>query len=158
MGMLTPLAIKIGSLTWMPKFLPQITWLDKRIHRVTRGHWSILRMAGLPNLMLTVVGRKSGVPRSTPLLCVPYRNGYLIAGSNFGGSTAPVWVVNVRAADRVTVAVGAEQYEATAREITGEEREVVWEHMLKTWPNYARYAARTSRTIPVFFLSGAVTG
>ncbi|WBQ02970.1 nitroreductase family deazaflavin-dependent oxidoreductase [Kribbella sp. CA-293567] len=152
MGTLTPLAIKIGSLTWIPKLLPQITWLDKLIQRISRGHWSILRVAGLPNLMLTVVGRKSGVPRSTPLLCVPYRNGHLIAGSNFGGPKTPVWVVNVRAADRVTVAVGAEQHEATAREITGEEREAVWEHMLSTWPNYARYAARTDRTIPVFFL------
>jgi deazaflavin-dependent oxidoreductase (nitroreductase family) len=153
MGMLTPLAIKIGSLTWMPKLLPGITWLDKLLQRITRGHWSLLRIAGLPNLMLTVVGRKSGAPRSTPLLCVPYCNGYLIAGSNFGGPTAPAWVANVRAAHRVTLTVGAEQHEATAQEITGEEREVVWNHMLTTWPNYARYAARTSRTIPVFFLN-----
>ncbi|MFI5734074.1 nitroreductase family deazaflavin-dependent oxidoreductase [Kribbella sp. NPDC051587] len=152
MGMLTPLAIKIGSLAWMPKLLPEITWLDKVVHRITRGHWSILRIAGLPNLMLTVVGRKSGVRRSTPLLCVPYRDGYLIAGSNFGGPKTPVWVGNVRAVDRVTVAIGAKQHEATAREITGEEREAVWAHMLDTWPNYARYAARTERTIPVFFL------
>src|SRR5690242_6915967 len=152
MGLLTPLAIKVGSLTWMPKLLPQITWLDKLVQRITRGHWSLLRIAGLPNLMLTVAGRKSGVPRTTPLLCVPYRNGNLIAGSNFGGAKAPVWVMNVRAADRVSVAVGAAQHEATVREITGEEREVVWAHMIETWPNFARYAARTDRTIPVFFL------
>ncbi|MFK4087977.1 nitroreductase family deazaflavin-dependent oxidoreductase [Kribbella sp. NPDC020789] len=150
--MLTPLAIKVGSLTWMPKLLPQITWLDKLLHRVTRGHWSLLRVAGLPNLMLTVAGRKSGLPRSTPLLCVPYHHGYLIAGSNFGGPKAPVWVVNLRAADRVTLTVGAQQHQATARELTGADREAAWNHMLKTWPNYARYAARTNRIIPVFYL------
>lgn len=72
MGMLTPLAIRIGAIAWMPKLLPQITWLDKQIQRSTRGRWSILRIAGLPNLMLTVKGRKSGAPRTTPLLCVPY--------------------------------------------------------------------------------------
>jgi deazaflavin-dependent oxidoreductase (nitroreductase family) len=155
MGMLTPLAIKIGSLAWMPRLLPQITWLDKLIQRLTRGHWSILRIAGLPNLMLTVVGRKSGIARSTPLLCVPYRDGHLVAGSNFGGQKAPVWVVNVRAADRVTVAVGAQSHEAVPREITGEERDAIWAHMCKTWPNYARYAERTDRTIPVFFLEPA---
>lgn len=155
MGMLTPLAIRIGALSWMPKLLPQITWLDKLIQRITRGHWSILRIAGLPNLMLTVVGRKSGIERSTPLLCVPYRGGQLIAGSNFGGARPPVWVVNVRAAQTMTVSIGGHRHTATAAELTGEERAAAWEHMLKTWPNYARYAERTDRVIPVFWLTPA---
>jgi deazaflavin-dependent oxidoreductase (nitroreductase family) len=156
MGMLTPLAIKIGAIPWMPRLLPQITWLDRAIQRLTRGRLSILRIAGLPNLMLTVVGRKSGVARSTPLLCVPYRDGNLVAGSNFGGPKAPVWVVNVRAVQEaggtVTVDVQGAVHQATPREISGEERDQVWAHMLKTWPNYARYAERTDRTIPVFYL------
>jgi len=155
MGMLTPLAVRIGALSWMPKLLPQITWLDKLIQRLTRGHWSILRIAGLPNLMLTVVGRKSGVPRSTPLLCVPYGEGQLIAGSNFGGAKAPVWVVNVRAADTVTVSIGGRSHAAVARELDGEERATAWRHMLETWPNYAKYEERTDRVIPVFWLTPA---
>ena len=152
MGMLTPVAIRIGAISWMPKLLRQITWIDKQIQRITGGRWSILRIAGLPNLMLTVVGRKSGLPRSTPLLCVPYQRGQLIAGSNFGGQKSPVWVVNVRAADEVTVTVAGESHRARPREITGEERDQVWQHMLKTWPNYAKYAERTDRLIPVFYL------
>jgi deazaflavin-dependent oxidoreductase (nitroreductase family) len=152
MGMLTPLAVRIGAISWMPRLLVQITWIDKQVQRLTKGRWSILRIAGLPNLMLTVLGRKSGVPRSTPLLCVPYGEGQLIAGSNFGGARAPVWVVNVRAADRVTVSIGGATHEAVPREITGEEREQVWAHMLQTWPNYAKYAERTDRLIPVFYL------
>jgi deazaflavin-dependent oxidoreductase (nitroreductase family) len=155
MGMFTPLAIRIGALAWMPKLLPQITWLDKLIQRVTRGHWSILRIAGLPNLMLTVVGRKSGIPRSTPLLCVPYGEGQLIAGSNFGGAKPPVWVVNVRAADTVTVSMGGRSHEAVARELSGTERAEAWDHMVQTWPNYAKYAERTDRVIPVFWLTPA---
>lgn len=153
MGMLTPLAIKIGAIPWLPRLLPQITWLDKLIQRITGGRLSILRIAGLPNLMLTVVGRKSGVPRSTPLLCVPYHGGQLIAGSNFGGPKQPVWVVNVRAADTVRYSIGGRTHTAQARELTGEERARAWEHMLRTWPNYAKYAERTTRVIPVFLLS-----
>jgi deazaflavin-dependent oxidoreductase (nitroreductase family) len=153
MGVFTPLAIRIGAIAWLPKLLPQITWLDKQVQRLTRGRWSILRIAGLPNLMLTVVGRKSGLPRSTPLLCVPYGDRHLIAGSNFGGAKAPVWVVNVRAADTVQVSIGGRTHTATARELTGEERATAWAHMQKTWPNYAKYEQRTSRTIPVFLLS-----
>jgi deazaflavin-dependent oxidoreductase (nitroreductase family) len=153
MGMLTPLAIKIGALSWMPALLPQITWLDKLIQRVTGGRWSILRIAGLPNLTLTVVGRKSGVPRTTPLLCVPYGADHLVAGSNFGGPKAPVWVVNVRAADEVTVRIGPQEHRAVPREIgPGPERDRLWAHMVRTWPNFARYAERTDRTIPVFLL------
>ena len=100
MNILTPLAVRIGAIPWMPKLLPQITATDKFIQRVSKGRVTILDIAGLPNLMLTVKGRKSGVPRTTPLLCVPYESGNLIAGSNFGGEKKPVWVVNVRAAAR----------------------------------------------------------
>ncbi len=159
MNMLTPLAIRIGAIPWMPKLLPQITATDKFIQRVSRGRVTILDIAGLPNLMLTVNGRKSGVPRTTPLLCVPYESGHLIAGSNFGGDKVPVWVVNVRAAaengERVGVRTGGASHQATAREITGPERDRMWGHMVETWPNYARYAENTDRIIPVFLLEPA---
>jgi deazaflavin-dependent oxidoreductase (nitroreductase family) len=155
-NILTPVAIRIGSISWLPRLLPQITATDKFIQRVTRGRLSLLRIAGLPNLMLTVKGRKSGVPRTTPLLCVPHGSGHLIAGSNFGGAKPPVWVVNVRAAaekgEPVDVRVAGVSHHALAREVTGEEREPLWDEMVQTWPNYAKYAERTERTIPVFFL------
>jgi deazaflavin-dependent oxidoreductase (nitroreductase family) len=153
---MTPLAIRIGAIPWMPKLLPQITATDKFIQRVTKGRVTILDVAGLPNLMLTVKGRKSGVARTTPLLCVPYEDGNLIAGSNFGGEKKPVWVVNIRAAiekgELVGVGTKARQLQAKPREVTGPEREKLWAHMVETWPNYARYAERTDRTIPVFYL------
>ena len=156
MNILTPLAVRIGSISWLPRLLPQITAIDKFIQRLTRGRLTLLRMAGLPNLMLTVPGRKSGIPRTTPLLCVPYRGANLIAGSNFGGLKPPVWVVNVRAAQErarpVGVRVNGVSHQATVREINGAERDEVWAHMVRTWPNYAKYAERTDRLIPVFLL------
>lgn len=156
MNILTPLAVRIGAIPWMPKLLPQITATDKFIQRVSKGRVTILDIAGLPNLMLTVKGRKSGVPRTTPLLCVPYESGHLIAGSNFGGEKKPVWVVNVRAAaekhEPVDVRVVGRSHRAAVREVTGPERDRLWEHMIRTWPNYVKYAERTDRTIPVFLL------
>ena len=152
---LTPVAIWLGSLSWLPRFLRQITAIDKFIQRVTKGQWSLLRIAGLPSMMLTVLGRKSGIARSTPILCIPYREGHLIAGSNFGGKKPPVWVLNVRAADRVTVMVDGRTHDAIPHELGGEERADAWTHMLKTWPNYAKYEARTDRVIPVFWLTPA---
>src|SRR3954454_14874343 len=153
---MTPLAVRIGSISWMPKLLPQITATDKFVQKVSGGRVTILDLAGLPNLMLTVQGRKSGVPRTTPLLCVPHQGGNLIAGSNFGQLKPPVWVVNLRAAiergEPVGVAQDGRTHQATAREITGSEREELWAEMIRTWPNYAKYAERTDRTIPVFLL------
>src|SRR3954454_3917977 len=139
---MTPLAVRIGAIPWMPRLLPQITATDKFIQRVSRGRVTILDIAGLPNLMLTVKGRKSGVPRTTPLLCVPYESGNLIAGSNFGGEKRPVWVVNLRAAEEKGEQVGVRKdgrtQQAVVRELTGAERDRAWEHMLRTWPNYAK--------------------
>ena len=152
MRLLTPVAIWIGGISWVPRFLPQITAFDKFLQRISGGRLSLLRIAGLPSLLLTVVGRRSGVPRSTPLLCVPYRDGVLVAGSNFGGPKAPVWVGNVRAAGRVTMRFEGRTRDAVAHELTGDDRTAAWTHMLKTWPNYAKYAERTDREIPVFYL------
>ena len=154
MGLIRQIAIWIGSLAWLPRFLPQIVAIDKGIQRITRGRLTLLDIAGLPNVTLTVPGRRSGIPRTTPLLAVPHGDGWLVAGSNFGGAKAPAWVVNLRASDDAVVGLrrgGTRPVEA--RELAGEERAEMWQVMLRTWPNYAKYEERTSRVIPVFLLS-----
>lgn len=149
---LTPVAIWIGGISWVPRFLKQITAMDKFLQKITRGRLSFVGIAGLPSMMLTVVGRKSGIARTAPVLCVPYGNGHLIAGSNFGGEKEPAWVLNIRSNAEVGVRINGVERQAVAREVEGPERDVVWSHMLKTWPNYAKYAARVDRTIAVFLV------
>lgn len=153
MGLLTPIAIKLGSYPWMPKLLPQITALDKRLQRLTRGRVSFVDIAGLPSLTLTVPGRKSGIPRSTPLLCVPYGASWLIAGSSFGAPKPPVWAANLRATETATVRHKGREHTVTWRELAGEERERAWSVMVATWPNYDKYTEWTDRVIPVFELT-----
>ena len=152
---MTPVAIAFGRQKWLPRFLPQIVWLDRTIHRLFRGRVTLLTLAGLPELYLTVPGRRSGVQRTTPLLYVPHRDRYLVAGSNWGAPKPPAWVLNLRAADTAEVDVKGRRTRVTARELEGEERAEVWEVMLRTWPNYAKYAERTDRLIPVFELTPA---
>jgi deazaflavin-dependent oxidoreductase (nitroreductase family) len=149
----TPLAVRIGALPWLPKYLPQIVWVDKLIQRVTGGRLTLVDLAGLPNLMLTVAGRKSGIPRSNPLLCVPYGADFLVAGSNFGHPKPPLWVGNLEAAPDCTIRMRGRTSPATSRRLEGDERAVAWAHMLETWPNYAKYEERTQREIKVFLLS-----
>lgn len=152
MGLLTPLAIRIGAIPWMPKLLPQVVWADTNLQRLTQGRVTILDVAGLPNLALTVPGRKSGIPRTTPLLCVPHAGGFLVAGSYFGGPKMPLWVNNLRATQTAAIRFKGAEHEVTWREVEGEERAAMWQVMLRTWPNFAKYEQRTTRTIPVFFL------
>jgi deazaflavin-dependent oxidoreductase (nitroreductase family) len=152
-GLLTPLAIRIGAIRWMPKLLPQIVLVDKVVQRGTAGRLTVLDIAGLPNLMLTVVGRKSGLSRSTPLLCVPYGASILIAGSNFGGPKEPLWVKNVEAEPHVTVRFNGRTSEMIARLLEGDDRARAWQAMLAVWPNFAKYEQRTERRIKVFELT-----
>ena len=159
MGLLTPLAIRIGAIPWMPKLLPQVVWLDTNLHRISGGRITVLDVAGLPNLNLTVKGRKSGVERTTPLLCVPDGDTILIAGSYFGGPKTPLWVGNLRAAGGAAkVEFAKETFPVVATELTGDDRAAAWQTMLKTWPNYARYEQRTDRLIPVFRLARTAPG
>lgn len=155
MGLLTPLAVRIGSWPATPKLLPQIVAADKRLQKATRGRVTILDIAGLPNAMLTVRGRKSGQPRSTPLLTVPRADGrsYLVAGSNFGGPKQPVWVVNLAANPDAELRVKGRTYPVHGRELKGEDRAEAWEEMLAVWPNYRLYEERTDRIIRVFELT-----
>lgn len=153
MGLFTPLAVRIGSIPWLPRYVPQIMWVDKLLQRVTRGRLSLLGMAGLPNLMLTAIGRKSGVPRDTPLLCVPYGQDILVAGSNFGMDKEPMWVKNIEANPEVTARFRRRTSAMVARRLEGDEREIAWAHMVDTWPNFAKYEQRTDRQIKLFQLT-----
>jgi deazaflavin-dependent oxidoreductase (nitroreductase family) len=153
MGLLTPIAVRLGQTTWMPKLLPQVVWLDKQLARVTRGRYTVLDIAGLPSVTLTLPGRKSGIPRTTPLLAIPYDGGWLIAGSYFGAPTSPAWVANLRVTDTATIRVKGEEFQADWRELEGADRAAAWQQMLDHWPNYTLYEQRSNRKIPVFHLT-----
>jgi deazaflavin-dependent oxidoreductase (nitroreductase family) len=153
MGLLTPVAVKVGAWSFMPKLLPQVVATDKALQRVTGGKLSLLRIAGLPSVTLTVRGRKSGQPRKTPLLAVPRGSSWLIAGSNWGGPKQPVWVVNLEANPDAEVTVHGRTSPVLARRLDGEERAAAWKDMVAVWPNYDLYAERTDREIKVFELA-----
>lgn len=153
MGLLTPLAVRLGAISWMPRVLPQIVWIDRRLQRLTRNRYTLLDIAGLPNLVLTVPGRRTGTLRSTPLLCVPDGERFLIAGSHFGDHREPMWVRNLEAAMSGSLRVDRWTTRFTARRLTGAERARAWEHMNRTWPNFHRYEQRTDREIKVFELT-----
>ena len=152
MGILTPLAVRIGSISWIPRLLPQIVTVDRTIQRLSGHRLTLLDIAGLPNVTLVVKGRKSGIERETQLLAAPTEDGWLVAGSYFGSAAMPQWVGKVRAADEATVRHHGTDTLCGAVELTGAARSAAWDRLLEVWPNFDLYERRTDRTIPVFAL------
>lgn len=147
------LALRLGAQPWLPRFARVIVGLDLTTQRLTRGRVDLLAFAGLPELLLQVPGRRTGLLRSTPLLCVPRGEGWLVAGSNWGAPTPPAWVANLLAAEEPLVTFRGRTVAADARLLSGPERDEAWALMLRTWPNYATYAERTRRELPVVWLT-----
>ena len=110
-----------------------------------------LRETGLPVVIFSTRGVKSGKVRKQPLMKVEDGGAYLMVGSQGGAPTDPAWVSNLRAApDQVTVQDGPEPWDGVARELSGEERDAWWERAVAAFPNYAEYQEKTERQIPVF--------
>src|SRR5579884_3969495 len=105
-----------------------------------------------PIILLTIRGAKSGQPRIYPLMSVPYEGTYLAVASKGGAPKNPSWYHNLLANPDVTVEAEGETFEATARLLSGEEREKAFAKAIIVIPNYAEYQKKTSREIPVFIL------
>jgi deazaflavin-dependent oxidoreductase (nitroreductase family) len=112
---------------------------------------------GAPLLILHTTGAKSGQERVTPLVYQPVGDALAIFGSKGGASTNLDWYHNVVANPKVTVEVGTETLERTARVAEGDERERIWSRQVQVMPGFAEYQANTSRTIPVVVLERTTT-
>ncbi|MET8010192.1 nitroreductase family deazaflavin-dependent oxidoreductase [Streptomyces sp. NPDC005271] len=113
---------------------------------------------GLPVVLLTTRGAKSGKIRKTPLMRVEHEGAYAIVASLAGAPKHPVWYHNVAADPRVELRDGTVRQDMTAREVTGEEKALWWERAVEAYPDYADYQRKTDRRIPVFVLEPAATG
>ncbi|MEV5600492.1 nitroreductase family deazaflavin-dependent oxidoreductase [Streptomyces sp. NPDC052299] len=109
-------------------------------------------MRGMPVIVLTTVGAKSGKIRKTPLMRVEHDGRYAVVASQGGAPTHPVWYHNLKADPRVELQDGPERRDMTAREVTGAEKEQWWERAVDAFPDYADYQKKTDRQIPVFVL------
>jgi deazaflavin-dependent oxidoreductase (nitroreductase family) len=110
-----------------------------------------LRDTGLPVIIVTNQGNKTGAIRKTPLMRVKDGDNYVLVGSRGGAPTNPVWVYNLRADGNVEIRDEAEVSAMRVREVTeSDERARLWAAAVAAFPPYEEYQDRTSRTIPVF--------
>jgi deazaflavin-dependent oxidoreductase (nitroreductase family) len=110
---------------------------------------------GMPVVLLTTRGAKSGKVRRTPLMRVEHDGLYAVVASLGGAPKHPVWYYNVLADPHVDIQDGPVREDRVAREVTGEEKSVWWERAVAAFPQYAEYQKKTDREIPVFVLEPA---
>jgi deazaflavin-dependent oxidoreductase (nitroreductase family) len=139
----------------MAKYIPpSLDWVRKQVELYessggTKGN--TLLDTGLPCIIVTHVGNKTGATRKIPLMRVKVGNGYVLVGSMGGQPKNPVWVYNLRANPDVEIRDGTKVSKMRVREITdAQERARLWSASAAAYPPYNDYQAKTSRKIPVF--------
>jgi F420H(2)-dependent quinone reductase len=122
--------------------------------RGTQG--TTLRDTGLPVVIITNRGARSGKVRKTPVMRVEHDGRYAAVASRGGAPTHPLWYYNLLEDPRVELQDGHSRQDMIAREVTGDERAEWWERAVDAYPPYAEYQQRTTRQIPVFVLEPAL--
>jgi deazaflavin-dependent oxidoreductase (nitroreductase family) len=113
---------------------------------------------GVPILLLTTTGRKSGQPRTTPLIHARDGDDYLVVASMGGAPQHPSWYLNLMADPSARIQVRSEHIDVAARAAADNEKPRLWEIVSQQWPNYDVYQTRTDRVIPVVILSPSPLG
>ncbi|MFF4952698.1 nitroreductase/quinone reductase family protein [Streptomyces chattanoogensis] len=144
---------KVSSTRTFARVAPHvIPALDRAVHRLTHGK-VLLSARMLPGVILTATGARSGLPRRTPLACLPEDGGsWLLVGSNFGRPEHPAWTGNLLKHPDAEVSWRGRDIPVRARLLAGAERERAWRAVLAFWPPYAVYQARVEREIRLFRL------
>ncbi|KOG47023.1 hypothetical protein ADK75_25415 [Streptomyces virginiae] len=110
---------------------------------------------GTQTLLLTTLGRVSGKPVRTPLIYGEADGRYLVVASKGGDPAHPLWYRNLSDHPAVRIQVGPKVMQGTARTATPEERAAYWPVMVKHWPAYDEYQAKTDREIPIVVIEPA---
>ena len=129
-------------------------WVRNQVETYERTNGreaNTLRDTGMPIIVVTSRGNRSGKVRKSPVMRVEHDGEYAIVASVGGAPKHPLWYWNLKNnPDEVLVQDGPEPWRAEIRELAGDERAVWWERAVKAYPPYAEYQQRTTRVIPVF--------
>lgn len=128
-------------------------WVRKQVDAYessggTRG----VTLQGVPTVVMTMRGRRSGKVRKAPVMRVEHDGTYAAVASKGGAPTHPGWYLNLLADPDITLQDGPHLHELHAREVDGDERDAWWARAVAVWPAYADYQERTDRRIPVVLL------
>ncbi|MCP3782562.1 nitroreductase family deazaflavin-dependent oxidoreductase [Micromonospora sp. A3M-1-15] len=151
MSAVQSLTRRLGHQKWFAATMRLLVPADRLVGRLTKGR--VVAFGLVPSLVLTTTGRRSGKPRSNPLLYVPDGDAYVVIGSNWGQQHQPAWSLNLLAQPAAEVDVKGRRIPVRAEPISGEERERLFTRLVAEWPAYRTYVERAGgREIRVFRL------
>jgi deazaflavin-dependent oxidoreductase (nitroreductase family) len=142
-----------GPGSWL--FVRVLHRIDRPVYRWTRGRHTLASLvSGIPVVMLTTTGSRSGLPRTVPVLGLPTSDGLVVIASNFGQERHPAWYYNLLANPDGHVTVNGATRSFHATEAQGEMRDRIWREGLNVYPGWSQYERRASnRRIAVFVLN-----
>lgn len=144
-----------GPGSWL--FARILHHIDRPVYRLTGGrHTFATLVSGLPVVMLTTTGARSGLPRTVPVLGLPTADGIAVIASNYGQARHPAWYHNLRANPEGEIAVDGSRRRFRAVEAQGERRDRIWQQGLRVYPGWSQYERRApNRRIAIFVLESA---
>ena len=143
---------------------PPMSWLyartlhhlDRWVYRATRGRTTFVSwVTGLPVVLLTTTGAKSGRRHTLPLVAIPNEDRLIVIASNYGQRRNPAWYHNLKANPEVTLEVGKDKFKAKASIAEGAERDRLYAQQAAMMPAFNEYQEKTTRKIPVVVLERA---
>ncbi len=153
MSVLSTLARRYGGRTWFALVGRAYVPMDRLLGRWSKGRLVALGQRDLPSLLITTTGRRTGQPRSNPLLYAADGDAFVVIGSNWGQAHHPAWSGNLLATPEATVTLRGERIPVRARLVTGTERTRLRQLLLRTWPAYTAYERRApQRRLRIFRL------
>ena len=143
----------------MKRFKPRTIRLMGRLHaslwRLTRGRF-VDAVGAAPFLLLTTTGRKTGRLRTTPVLYLEDGSDLVVVASFGGNDMHPAWYLNLKQYPEAEVVIRGERRRVIAREISIEEKKIIWPRLVKSYPQFDIYQQRTRREIPLFRLTAKI--
>jgi deazaflavin-dependent oxidoreductase (nitroreductase family) len=128
-------------------------WVREQVEKFeASGGTEATELRGVPIIVVTSVGAKSGKLRKSPVMRVEHDGVYAAVASYGGAPKHPVWYHNFKANPLVEVQDKTVKKDYRARELEGEERQLWWDRAIQVWPDYTEYTKKTDRLIPVFVL------
>jgi deazaflavin-dependent oxidoreductase (nitroreductase family) len=130
----------------------ELFWsLHRRFYKWSGGRIGS-QLLGLPVLLLTTTGRKTGVSRTTALTYLPKGDSCIVIASYLGEPRHPSWYLNLQSSPKVEIQIGRRRIPMVARDAAGDERTELWDEVVAKVADYAEYQERTDRQIPVVIL------
>jgi len=126
--------------------------LNNNLYRLSGGRF-MGKLRGMPVLLITVAGRKTGIMRTHPVMYLEDDGRYVVTGSGAGSAAEPQWFKNLRSSHEAEIEIGRRKLAVSVSVAAGEQRDILWKELVARAPFFADYQRKVERQIPMAILT-----